>query len=164
MKDKLLVTLFIDSSIKDGVVGFGYWFKFNNKSTTGGDVIWMPEGLENKTHLAEFMGITSSVSVVERTLKQPFDLLIQCDCLPALQLMKGLGAAFAKTSKLQGKGIQPPRSMREYSSLFYKAKKGNLESVWLKHVKGHGSGKSSRSYVNIVTDNIARKFRSKVVK
>ena len=150
----LLVTVFCDASLKDGIVGWGYWIKSSEVRVEGSGACRLP-GTKQCSSVAEFLGLVDAVKAAHTAHPdRPIDIVLQCDNINALQWCANFGK-FAKKSELKRKPCSIPNVVSVNAAELSVALTGNL---WLKHVRGHSSG-CTRTGVNNHTDTLARKAR-----
>lgn len=153
----LLITIFSDASVSDGIAGAGFWHKSSECSGHGSVSI----GRKNITaHEAELWGLLSAVKhVFELGIyqKRDVDLLLQCDSMAALSAIASRGnGRWAKTSKLKGSR----RALTPWEGELLKELRGlPFKKLWLKHVKGHNGTGCARSFINTKNDAAAKAAR-----
>lgn len=156
-----LVTVFSDASVKGGQAGFGFWVKSDVAQVeSSGDVREILERTTDKINEAELAGIIAACRAARDAHDGPIILVIQCDSMAALGAMRSLGIAFAKNSPLKC----PPRQRMtdtEHHLLSKYRLIQDIESAWLKHIKGHTGARCGRSKINRLVDKLAAEGRNK---
>lgn len=148
-----LITVFADASLREGHSHYGYWFKSTLHCSQGSG-----KKTAHSIEHAELIGICHGIASAIKTHGEVGEiaLVVQCDNLSALGLLKTLGnAKQASTSPID----IPPRKKwhPDEAQLIEELRSKLLEvPIWLKHVKGHTSKRDGRSGVNRLTDRLSK--------
>lgn len=172
------LTLFVDSSFhpKIRVGGWGAWAKYDGweKGYTAGGPIPSTYDLRNSTD-AELAGITMALQRLAANPPGPLDhIVLQCDSLIALQLIVGalLGRSASRAhntdahvrSGYQAKSDLERLCLREIKEATASLQINCRPPLWVRHVKGHLAGTTSRSWVNEKCDEIAKYYMRRELK
>ena len=130
------------------VGGYGYWIASERGKKYGGGRIKVDPIINSIA--AEMMGMVNGLYVAlrESLVLTGDEVLIQCDCIPALQAFQNM------RKNITEQELWVVAKMQEV------IKDQNL-LVNYRHVKGHTSGNQPRLYVNNFCDEKATKYLSR---
>ena len=141
----MLVTIITDASYcaETKAAGYGYWVVCDRGRKAGGGVI--KRRVQTSVH-SEMMACCNGlwIACMNGLVMRGDTVLIQTDCQPAI-----LGLRDVRPSKC--------KHQQEIVAYFQKLCQDNELEVRFKHVPGHTAGDDSRTYVNNVCDEQAKK-------
>lgn len=152
----LLITVFSDASFKDGIAGWGFWFKSSHGTGVGDGAA----PAFSAAH-AELLGILAAAAEAVRCHQDcgPLALLIQCDSQAALGAFLHLGMARVARSSPMPISRRKQLAREERDALLRFRAQHPAIPIYLKHVKGHSKNGDARSWVNGYTDKLASTAR-----
>lgn len=122
--------------------GYGYWIACQRGRRNGGGTI---RRQVSTSQVAEMMAVVNGIwhGMVEGYIVRGDVLLVQTDCQNAINLFRA--------------GDRGTTEEREVLAFLGKLVQANELTLNLRHVKGHTSGDTPRTYVNNVCDKVAKK-------
>lgn len=144
-----LLSLFTDASLvqSTGRAGWGFWAKKEGSGSVSGGGILRPPVLNSNE--AEYKAVANALTWLVNTgyLVAKFHVLIQLD---NMHVVRFLGRGQARIDKAFAE--------REVHDYIVALKQKHDFSILTRHIKGHQSNKTGRTWVNNSCDAIARRY------
>lgn len=150
----MVVTINTDASFNAQykVGGYAYWIVYNGQRVKNGGLL---KDCQNSTE-AEIKAIANALYKLTRLkFKEVFLIVINTDCLPAVDLITG-----KSKTEVQGTNdaVAAIHSYITHLRIDNNVNKSNIEYVDYRHVKAHTKARDKRSYVNDWCDTVAKDF------